>query len=276
MTPILHLESVTQRLGGRDVLRDISFSVNAGESIALLGPSGCGKSTLLRILSGLDAPAAGRVFLDKQPASETDRILIPPHRRGIGMVFQDLALWPGLTVLENVAAGLGASAGNRAARRDAARSMLKRCGLAGFDARRPDELSAGQQQRVALARACVARPRLLLLDEPFTGLDLTVKESILGEIATLARDADLTLILVTHDPWEVSTLCRRAVVIEDGALAEDVDLTNPLAEPASPTLCAMRRAGEDKKRFRSVCLDRKPSLSALPCSEKNSEKPSNE
>lgn len=241
MTPLLRLESVAQHLGDRDVFRGISFAVNAGESLALLGPSGCGKTTLLRIFSGLNAPAAGRVFLNDQPASEPGRILIPPHRRGIGMVFQDLALWPGLTALENVAAGLGASAGKKAERRAAARAMLERCGLDGLESRRPAELSAGQQQRVALARALVARPRLLLLDEPFTGLDLTVKESILGVIAALAQDIDLALVLVTHDPWEVSTLCRRAVVIEAGMLAEDVTLTDPSAEPLSPTLRAMRR-----------------------------------
>lgn len=242
MTPLLRLESIAQRRGGRDVFRDITLAVNAGESLALLGPSGCGKSTLLRILSGLDAPAAGRVFLDEQPASEPGRILIPPHRRGIGMVFQDLALWPGLTALENVAAGLGASAGNKSERRAASRAVLDRCGLAGLESRRPAELSAGQQQRVALARALAARPRLLLLDEPFTGLDLIAKESILEEIAALAHETGLTLILVTHDPWEVSALCRRAVVMEEGTLVEDLDLTQPTPAPASRTLRAMQRA----------------------------------
>jgi len=241
MTPLLRLESVTQHFNGRDVFRDITFTVNAGESLALLGPSGCGKSTLLRILSGLDAPVGGCVFLDDQTASEPGRILIPSHRRGIGMVFQDLALWPGLTALDNVAAGLGASAGKKTGRRAAARAMLERCGLAGLDSRRPGELSVGQQQRVALARALVAQPRLLLLDEPFTGLDLTIKENILGEIAALARDANLTLILVSHDPWEVSTLCRRAIVIEDGMLAEIAALSNTPAENTSLTLRTMRR-----------------------------------
>lgn len=241
MTALITLEKVGQRLDGKEVLREVSFKIAEGEPLALAGPSGCGKSTLLQLVAGLDAPSAGRVLLGERLASEAGRVLVPPHRRGIGMVFQDLALWPMLSVLENVAAGMPASASSRRERRAAAADMLGRCGLSGFEKRKPVQLSAGQQQRVALARALVSAPRVLLLDEPFTGLDLTARESIVDEIAELTAREQVTVVLVSHDPWEIRTLCRRIVVVEDGTIAEQGALGELLDAPANATLRAMAR-----------------------------------
>lgn len=241
MNALVTFAAVDKDLGGRPVLSGISFEVAAGEHVAVLGPSGCGKTTLLHLLAGLDTPGAGSIAIEGRTVSEGGRILTAPHRRGIGMVFQDLALWPGLSALENVMAGMPAIGQNRGKRRDEAGRMLALCGMACLECRKPSQLSAGQQQRVALARAMAVKPRLLLLDEPFTGLDLTVKEDLLREIGDMATRFGATLVLVSHDPWEVATLCSRAVVLEDCVVAEQGDIEQLWKAPVSRTLRAMAR-----------------------------------
>jgi ABC-type sugar transport system ATPase subunit len=198
------------------VLSELSFTIAGGEHIALLGPSGCGKSTTLRLMAGLEAPSAGQILLDGNVVSETCRIRQPPHRLGIAMVFQDLALWPNLTVKENVLLGLAGAALSRREAAERAREALALCAIETWAERQPGHISGGQQQRVALARAIAARPAFLLLDEPFAGLDLILKTQLLKEIAGLAARRHLTVLLVTHDPVDALTLCRSAILLNNG------------------------------------------------------------
>lgn len=236
MTPLIQLNDVSMDFGNGPVFEGLSFSVLPGRHLALLGPSGCGKSTLLRLMTGLDVPIAGEVIVQGTPASSAGRILVEPYDRQIGMVFQELALWPNLSALENVVLGMARTGNSRRDRRVAARSALKLCRLDGLDDRRPAALSAGQQQRVALARALALRPKLLLLDEPFTGLDFTVKAEIFAEFRRLTDECDLTLLLVTHDPLEARALASEAIVLENGRCREQGPLKDLLSNPESDTL----------------------------------------
>jgi len=252
MTPLIQLKDVAMNFGHGPVLEKISFTLLPGRHLALLGPSGCGKSTLLRLVTGLDAPTAGEITVRGTLASAAGRIPVAPYDRKIGMVFQDLALWPNLSALENVVLGMARTGHSRSERRAEARAVLDLCRLEGLEDRRPAELSAGQQQRVALARALALRPQLLLLDEPFTGLDLTLKAEIFAEIRRLAEDCDLTLLLVTHDPLEAIALASEAIVLEDGRCREQGPIEDLLANPASDTLRAFVRNLADP-RGRETC-----------------------
>jgi ABC-type Fe3+/spermidine/putrescine transport system ATPase subunit len=238
MTPLISIEGVAKSFGAEPVFREVSFEVWPGRHQALLGPSGCGKTTLLRLVTGLDTPDAGEIRVQGILASSPGRIHVEPQERKIGMVFQELALWPNLSALENVVLGMARMDLSRGERRAAAMEALKSCRLEGFEDRVPAALSAGQQQRVALARALAVRPVLLLLDEPFTGLDLTLKAEIFEEIRRLAGEFDLTLLLVTHDPLEAGALASEALVLEEGTCCEQGSLDDLLAKPVSATLRA--------------------------------------
>jgi len=225
-------------LGGRLVLDGVELELQPGESVALLGGSGSGKSTLLRIISGLDAPGRGEVLFDGRSASSDGRILIPPHQRKVAMVFQDLALWPNLTAQENVLLGIF---GLRLPRRTAlsrAEDAMRMCGVQELGGRLPATLSGGQQQRVALARALSMQPRLLLLDEPFGGLDLLTRHGIVHEIAELRRSLGFALLLVTHDLKDVRLLCDSVAVLEAGKVVD----RGPLAEVTANPQSALARA----------------------------------
>ena len=234
------LRSVSKTYDGRTVLSQVSFTVTAGEHTVILGPSGCGKSTLLRLLAGLDAPSAGQVLLDGNIVSEPDRILRSPHLRGVAMVFQDLALWPNLSVMNNVLLGLSGTGLTRQEARVRAQEALTLCAVASLAQRKPGTISGGQQQRVALARAIAVQPSYLLLDEPFSGLDLVTKTRLLEQIATLAVERALTVLLVTHDPLEATTLCRSALVLDNGRIVEAGVLTDLLRAPQSEILRIFR------------------------------------
>jgi ABC-type Fe3+/spermidine/putrescine transport system ATPase subunit len=232
--------SVSKVYDGHSALSEVSFTVNAGEHKAILGPSGCGKSTALRLLAGLEAPSQGQVLLDGEAISEPNRVLMPPFLRGIAMVFQDLALWPNLTAMGNVLLGLSGAKLPRREARGRAEEALALCGIASLAHRRPGQLSGGQQQRVALARAIAARPRLLVLDEPFSSVDITTKARLLGEIRSLATQQNLTLVLVSHDPLEATALCEAAVILEDGRVQESGLLTDLIRDPHSQMLRTFR------------------------------------
>lgn len=234
------LRAVSKSYGGAFALKRVSFAVPTGEHTALLGPSGSGKSTALRLLAGLEAPGAGEVLIGGEVVSGTGREHVPPHRRGIAMVFQDLALWPGLTVLENVLLGLSGARLPRAARRERARWALALCAVEDLADRRPETLSGGQQQRAALARALAPEPRLLLLDEPFSSLDLVVKARLIDEVRRLAEERGFTVLLVSHDPLEAAPLCDRAVVLGRGEVEEAGRLSEMLQAPRSELLRAFR------------------------------------
>jgi ABC-type Fe3+/spermidine/putrescine transport system ATPase subunit len=240
MTATFECRYLSKIYPGHTALTNVSVILNAAEHTAILGPSGCGKSTLLRILSGLDAPSEGTVLLDGEVVSEANKIIVPPDCRGIAMVFQDLALWPNLSTLENVLLGQSGSTLNLKQKHEQADQALSLCGIKALAKRLPGELSGGQQQRVALARAIATQPKFLFLDEPFAGLDLVMKTHLLTEISELASQRQFTLLLVTHDPVEVVSLCHSAIVLEQGQVVEAEQLESLLQNPKSETLKVFR------------------------------------
>src|SRR5262245_26750741 len=222
-------------------LARVSFAIAEGRHTVLLGPSGCGKSTVLSLLAGLETPSLGEILGDGRTISLSERVILSPHRRGVSMVFQDLALWRDLTALGNVLLGLSGARLSRSERHRRAAEALALCGIGELANRKPGLLSGGEQQRVALARAIAVRPRFLLLDEPFAGLDLATKTALLGEIADLASAQRLTVILVTHDPLEAVGLCRFALILEGGRLVQSGELEEVLREPRSSLLEIFRQ-----------------------------------
>ena len=212
----IRFESVTVAYGPTVALADFSLDVDPGEVMALLGPSGSGKTTALRAVAGFVTPTSGRIFL-----GETEVTRMPPHRRGIGMVVQQYALFPHMRVEQNVAFGLragGAARGEIAAR---VRECLDLVGMGAYAARYPQELSGGQQQRVAIARALAIRPQVLLLDEPLSALDAQLRSGMLKEIARLHRELpDVTILYVTHDQIEALTLADRIAVMNESRLVD--------------------------------------------------------
>ncbi len=241
------LQSVSKSYGEKPVLSRVSLTFEAGRHTAVVGPSGCGKSTLLRLVAGLDAPSSGRVLIDGEVVSEPEVVLTPPHRRRVAMVFQDLALWPNLSVLGTVSLGLTGKGLTRKEARSRADEALAICGIADLAQRKPGQLSGGEQQRVALARAMAVRPTFLLLDEPFASLDLSTKDRLLAEIRSLAEGQLLTLIVVTHDPLEATTLCQHAIVLDDGGvLIESGSWDELLSRPKSTLLRLFRDRVRDR------------------------------
>ncbi|MDO5647584.1 ABC transporter ATP-binding protein [Paracoccus sp. (in: a-proteobacteria)] len=213
----------TQGLGrafdGKQVLAGVDLTLAQGQVIALLGPSGCGKTTLLRIVAGLLAPSSGRVIIGGKTVADHSHST-PPEARGLGMVFQDYALWPHMTVMDNVGFPLRMRGTARAARHDAAADALRLVGLDHLAGRFPGTLSGGQQQRVALARAVVARPPLVLFDEPLSNLDRELRETLALDIGALLRELGLSALYVTHDQSEAFTIADRVAVMLDGRIAQ--------------------------------------------------------
>ncbi len=243
MTKLVSCQGLVCRLGKQLVLDGTDFDVQANESVALLGCSGSGKSTLLRVIAGLELPEQGEVLVEGQAATQAGRYLIPPHQRGIAMLFQDLALWPNLTVAGNVRLGLSGLRLSRQDSRNRIAQSLELCEISELANRRPGTLSGGQQQRVALARALAMQPKLLLLDEPLGGLDLLTKQSVLNQLAELKLQLGFSLVLVTHDPIEVRELCTSLAVLESGRIAErgslDEIAKNPQTELANALVQAI-------------------------------------
>ncbi|WP_225547506.1 ABC transporter ATP-binding protein [Chromobacterium violaceum] len=228
---MLTLRNLNKRFGERVVADDVSLTLSAGETLALLGPSGCGKSTLLKMIAGLERPDGGALAFDGE-----DLARLPPERRGFALMFQDFALFPHLDALGNVMFGLieqGVSKRDAAKR---AQAMLARVGLAEHGARKVWTLSGGEQQRVALARALVTRPRLLLLDEPFSSLDADLRRLLQREFRELLREAGIPAIIVTHDRDEAFALADRVAVFKDGRLLQCAAPRQLLAAPANAWL----------------------------------------
>ena len=210
-------ENVSYDIRGKKILHDVSLKAEAGKIACLLGPSGCGKTTVLRLAAGILRPTSGRILLDQYEVAGPTRFL-PPERRNIGLVFQDFALFPHMTAQENVAYGLYALERKEALR--VAGLALERVGLAHAMTRYPTSMSGGEQQRVALARAIVPRPQVVLLDEPFSGLDQRLKDSVRDETLALLRETRATAILVTHDPDEALSFADHIHVMQDGRIAQ--------------------------------------------------------
>ncbi|HYF56253.1 MAG TPA: ABC transporter ATP-binding protein [Salinarimonas sp.] len=214
----LAFEEVVQVYGGVRALDGVSLAIAPGELVCLLGHSGCGKTTLLRVAAGVDRPSAGRVLLDRREVSG-EGAFVPPERRGVGLMFQDYALFPHLTILENVTFGLRALPardGEIAARRALARVGLERQALD-----YPHMLSGGEQQRVALARSIAPRPGVLLMDEPFSNLDRRLRDAVRDETVAILRETGATTIVVTHDPEEAMRIADRIVLMRAGSIVQE-------------------------------------------------------
>ena len=213
----LTFEDVSLSFGPIPAVRDVSFDLAPGEIICLLGPSGCGKTTLLRIAAGIERPEAGRVLIDNLEMTGP-RHFVPPEKRNIGLMFQDFALFPHMSIINNVAFGLRGL--RRADALKEARQALKRVGLEDYGQDYPHRLSGGEQQRVALARAMVPRPQVMLMDEPFSGLDQRLRDSVRAETLALLKETRATAMLVTHDPVEALGLADRILLMRRGRLIQ--------------------------------------------------------
>jgi len=231
VTSAIELDDLRLRLGSTTALDGLSLGVAAGELVALLGPSGSGKTSAIRAILGFVAPDAGVIKLAGRVASEPGRIVIPPEHRGVGAVFQDLALWPHLTVRGNLAFGLARVLRDQRDQRIAA--ILDRVGLANKAQRHPGELSGGERQRVAIARALVLEPRVVALDEPLANLDVVLKRDLLDLFTALLRERGTAALYVTHDLWEAEMLADRVAVIEAGRLVQTGTIAELRAQPAA-------------------------------------------
>ncbi|HWQ13610.1 MAG TPA: ABC transporter ATP-binding protein [Roseiflexaceae bacterium] len=222
MAPLLEVRDIHKSFGDTPALRGVSLAVEAGAVVALLGPSGCGKSTLLRVIAGLEPPDAGTVLFEGRPLDG-----VPTHRRGVGLMFQEYALFPHLDVAANVGFGLRMRGEPRQTIEARVAEMLELVGLAGYGRRRVYELSGGERQRVALARSLAPSPRLLMLDEPLGALDRTLRERLLDELAAILRRVGVASIYVTHDQSEAfavadTLVLMRAGLVEQQGAPEDV------------------------------------------------------
>ncbi len=212
----VEFRSVGKTYRARRVVDSLSFTVEAGERVVLFGPSGCGKSTTLLLIAGLVAPDAGEIRLAGKVASTAGRIHAAPQSRGVGMVFQDLALWPHMSVAENIGFGLRARRVAAAECRRRIDDIAKLVGLGEYLQVRPGELSGGEQQRVALARALVVEPQLLLMDEPLSNLDVALGRRLRGEILRLHAELGFTLVYVTHSEEEAQEIGSRTIGLGKG------------------------------------------------------------
>ena len=223
---MLELRHICKRFGDRDILTDISLTINQGEIVTILGPSGCGKTTLLNLILGLTDLTDGQLIYDGEDLSH-----VSMKDRGFNIVFQDFALFPNLNSRENILYGLRNNP--NASTPEEVNDLIDLLGLRKHLDQRIDELSGGQKQRVAIARTLVLKPRLLLLDEPLSALDGIIKESIKERIRTVARQYKLTTLIVTHDPEEALTLSDRVLIINEGKIAQFADPQTIISNPAN-------------------------------------------
>src|ERR1700726_3584910 len=214
-TPLLRIDAVVKKFGGFRAVDRLSLDIKAGEFFALLGPSGCGKTTLLRMVAGFETPHAGRILLDGKDIAQ-----VLPHQRPVNMMFQNYALFPHLSVRDNIAFGLKRAGMPTSQINTRVAEMAALVKLEGLERRKPDQLSGGQKQRVALARSLARRPKMLLLDEPLAALDKKLRESTQLELMELQRPLGMTFIIVTHDQEEAMTVADRIGVMDAGRLEQ--------------------------------------------------------
>ena len=258
--PLLRIDGVVKQFGTVRAVDGLSLDIRAGEFFALLGPSGCGKTTLLRMLAGFETPDEGRILLGGNDIAQ-----VMPHQRPVNMMFQNYALFPHLSVRDNIAFGLKRARMPRAEIDARVKELVALVRLEGLEKRKPDQLSGGQRQRVALARSLARRPQVLLLDEPLAALDKKLRESTQAELTELQRRLGMTFIIVTHDQEEAMTMADRIGVMDNGRLEQvapprklyeaprsrwvaefvgDVNLFEGQAEPAA-TACGLSSATRD-------------------------------
>lgn len=223
--------------GHRAIISDLSFDLQQGEIASLLGPSGCGKTTLLRAIAGLIQPSSGAIRFGSQLVSVSS-VVLPPHKRGTGYVPQQGALFPHLTVSKNIAFGLDKNTYSKAEIAEITHEMIGLIGMKGMENRLPSELSGGQQTRVALARALAIKPKLVLLDEPFSALDAVLRDELRTEVVGLLRELGSTAILVTHDREEALVSSDRVILMRDGQVAQDGTPEEVYESPNSPEIAA--------------------------------------
>jgi iron(III) transport system ATP-binding protein len=233
---ILEVQSLYKSFdrGRTYVLKDIHLSVEEGKIYALIGDSGSGKTTLFRLIAGLEPLNTGTIRIKNKRMSDETR-LVPPHERGIGMVFQDLALFPHLTVSRNISFGLADHDD------DKVKEMLTLIELEGYENRYPDQLSIGQQQRVAIARALATNPEILLLDEPFSNLDETLKQALRGKLLTIANRFDTTMFLITHDVRDALAIAEKGIFLQDGEVIEQGPMDTIFNNPQSGYVQAVKQ-----------------------------------
>lgn len=226
--PAVAVSHVSKRLGSHQALTDVSLVVSPGDAIVIVGPSGCGKTTLLRLIAGLEVPDAGTISANGARVAGPGHNLVPPHERGLGFVFQDLALWPHLTVGENLGFALGSAHVPRTERASRLQRALDMMRIGRLGGRYPHQLSGGEQQRAALARALVGQPRVLLLDEPFSSLDPDLRATLRTELHQLRRELRVTMVYVTHDREDAAALADAVIEMRAGRI---VSIT---PDPAAP------------------------------------------
>ena len=228
LTPFLEVRRLWHRYASSDwTLQDIDFSLEAGQLLGLLGPSGCGKTTLLRLIAGFERPSQGVIALAGRELSSPSRWLAP-ERRQVGMLFQDYALFPHLDAWQNACFGLSAGAD-----RNRVHWLLELLGLQGLDKRFPHELSGGQRQRLALVRALAPQPQVLLLDEPFSNLDVDVRLRLRAELPRVLKECGVTALMVTHDPEEALAICDQVAVLSGGYWHQCAPPQQLVAQPAT-------------------------------------------
>jgi spermidine/putrescine transport system ATP-binding protein len=225
---MVELRNVTKRFGAYEALKDASFEIRTGEFMTFLGPSGCGKTTCLRLISGFDTPTSGQIFLDGKNVT-----FEPPYRRDVNQVFQNYALFPHLTIYENIAFGLRMKKVPPNQIRERVDRVVKMTSLAAFIDRKPAQLSGGQRQRVALARAIVCEPKVLLLDEPLSALDAKLRTQMRIELKQLQKKLGITFIFVTHDQEEALTMSDRVAVINAGRVEQIGTVNEIYYKPAT-------------------------------------------
>jgi putative spermidine/putrescine transport system ATP-binding protein len=254
MTVAVRFEAVSRHFGSVRAVDSVDLEIAEGEFFAMLGPSGSGKTTCLRLIAGFERPTAGHIEIFGEHAEG-----VPPYRRAVNTVFQDYALFPHLSVADNVAYGLMVKGVNSADRKKSAEDALAMVKLPGFGPRKPSQLSGGQRQRVALARALVNKPRVLLLDEPLGALDLKLREQMQEELKTLQKSLGITFVFVTHDQGEALSMADRVAVFNEGKIvqsgspeevygkprtkfvADFVGSSNILTPDLTQTICGQRR-----------------------------------
>lgn len=215
--PRLEIKNLMRSFDGRAVVNDVSFSIQPGQVTCLLGPSGCGKSTTLRMIAGVEMQDSGEIYVDGSLVCDTI-FRLPPERREIGLMFQDFALFPHLSVAENVAFGL--KSGSKADKRKRVEELLERVDLMRFIDGYPHQLSGGEQQRVALARALAPKPKIMLMDEPFSGLDNRLRDGIRDETLNILKEQDTAVLLVTHEPEEAMRMADEIALMRDGRIVQ--------------------------------------------------------
>jgi ABC-type Fe3+/spermidine/putrescine transport system ATPase subunit len=235
---MLKLRRLSKTYEGKPLLTDVSFTVAEGETVCLLGASGSGKSTLLRMIAGLESPEAGDICFDG-----ADLAPIPPHLRDFGLVFQDYALFPHLTVFDNAAFGLKMRDQSKSQIQARVTEVLKLVNLTGFESRKVTELSGGEQQRVALARALAIRPRLLMFDEPLGALDRTLKDQVLDELRHILHETRIPAVYVTHDQEEAFTIADRILLLHEGRIVREGTPAEVWSHPGSAWAARFLNAG---------------------------------